>query len=387
MNKLKSFLAVLTLLIVYSFFYVGMWLVDENTVIESEGRKVTKFHRLSSLKKKDIRKFFVEMDNYIADRILFKDALFRLISPIYKTYFLEMNFDKAIKGNDGWYFLGNSYENIVDKHTKDLPLSKDAIGRINDFLELNKFTKSMGIDFAVVICPDKHSIYWEYFPVYLKSEEKNKRYIDKIIPVLKEKNIFVIDLYSAVMEKKNEGYLYHKSDTHWNILGAEAGFKEIYKNFEIKLLDKNLKKYNDLPKYEIKKASSISGDLIRIGGFYNTGFENNDNYQLTYLNDYVVKWIVKNGEEIKKISKPRWIANPKETTPISPLAMRNEYAANNLKLVVIGDSFFTSLVPFFNASFSEIIYINDYFSMKEKIALIKKVKPDMVIWEKVERRV
>ena len=54
MNKLKSFLAVLTLLIVYSFFYVGMWLVDENTVIESEGRKVTKFHRLSSLKKKDM---------------------------------------------------------------------------------------------------------------------------------------------------------------------------------------------------------------------------------------------------------------------------------------------------------------------------------------------
>jgi len=74
--------------------------------------------------------------------------------------------DKVITGKDGWYFLGNSYNNVysasigVQKYTpEDIKKTSDKI------IEMKRFCDSLGIKFYYFPAPNSNTIYKEYLPI------------------------------------------------------------------------------------------------------------------------------------------------------------------------------------------------------------------------------
>ena len=82
MNKVKTIFTILILVVFCGFFFIGSLFVNSETVLDSERRKVTGFHMLTSLKKQEIKDFFSRLDLFIADRLLFwrKSPLFPVFS-------------------------------------------------------------------------------------------------------------------------------------------------------------------------------------------------------------------------------------------------------------------------------------------------------------------
>lgn len=381
MNKIKTALSILILLAFCGFFYIGALFVNTDTVLTSEKRKVTPFQMLTSLKKQEIKDFFSRMDLFVADRLLFKDQIFEAVSVMYGNYFFDFDIRNAIKGKDGWYFLGNSFQDVINKHVADIPeVRKETIIHIQQMDRLNRLAKSLNSSFLYVIAPDKHGIYHEYLPDYLaRKNAVEHRYAAKAIPMLSEKDILVVDLYDVLKSKKKLGNLYYRTDTHWNMLGASIGFEEIYQKIKIAAPHR---KWRNIGEYSLKSMPSVDGDLISIGGFYNVSLKDDDNFALIYKTDSPVIWKIDGKKEIGLLSKGKEINSAKADNPIE---MHNPNAMNKIKLVVIGDSFFTALSPFFNASFSDIVYIAHTIPIEDQERVIQKFKPDIVVYETVER--
>ena len=384
MNKIKTFFSILILVVFCGFLFIGYLFVNSETVLTSERRKVTGFHMLTSLKKQEIKDFFSRLDLFIADRLLFKDRIFKTVSALHADYFFDFDISKAVKGKENWYFIGNSFGRVIDKHTADIPSpGRETLAHIQEMAELKEFAGSLDSAFFYVICPDKHGIYHEYLPDYLagKNHEEH-RYVNKVIPLLRADKINVIDLYSIIKSSKQAGNLYYRTDTHWNMLGASIGFDEIYRTMEVKLPDGKLKDMARLPKYSLEKIPSTNGDLVSIGGFYSAALKDDDNYALVYKPDSGIVWKIDGKEQTGPVSKGKLINNAKAGNPIG---MHNPNAINKMKLVVIGDSFFEALSPFFNASFSDIVYITHAIPVQDKKHVIRKFRPDVVVYETVER--
>lgn len=105
---------------------------------------------------------------------------------------------------------------------------------------------------------------------------------------------------------------------------------------------------------------------------------------MTYEPDSTIVWTIDGKEEVAPVSRGKLINNAKAENPIK---MHNQNAANKMKLVVIGDSFFQALSPFFNASFSDIVYIAHTIPIHDQEQVIQKFKPDIVVYETVERHI
>ena len=383
-------MAAFILLVFSGMFFVGAWFVNSDTVIESEGRKATKFYKPVSMKKREIMKFFSELDKFITDRLLFKDAIFRSVSLVLTNHFFDFDIEKAFAGKEEWYFLGNSSDRVLDKHIRNLAIQEESFKKVDELAVLNEMSQSIGADFAVVICPDKHAIYGEYFPDYIKHmwDKSSGRYVAQVADLLRNRHVLVIDLFDPVYAGKQTGIVFHRTDTHWNILGASTGFETMYRDLHSHLKYARIREYAGFPEFVLEKTASMqNGDLVRIGGFYNVRLGNDDNYKVVFTEDYPIQWTVNGRQETAPVSKMRWTANPQETSFAHPLEMKNAHAFNKMQVVVICDSFMMALSPFFNAAFSDIVYISDGLSVKEKQAIIRKYKPELVIYEAVGRRV
>ena len=108
MNKVKTIFTILILVVFCGFFFIGSLFVNFETVLDSERRKVTGFHMLTSLKKQEIKDFFFRLDLFIADRLLFKDRIFKTVSTLHADYFFDFDINKAVmsnvSGRPAWFF-------------------------------------------------------------------------------------------------------------------------------------------------------------------------------------------------------------------------------------------------------------------------------------------
>lgn len=377
MKKLQTILATLVITLSSCLFFIGVFFVQPDTILLTEMRTVAPFPHFNSNTERPVKDFFQSLDAYIADRLIFKDVIFKKVSSLYSVYFYQYDSAKSVRGTDGWLFLGNSFMNVIDKHVKDVPLDPQRTEYlINHLTQMQATATKNGAAYAVLVCPDKHGIYYEYLPKYLRIN-KQWRYAEKVITAVKERGIPVFDMFADVISKKNTVLLYYRTDTHWNILGAEAGFSGAYKWLQNDILKTSLGK---MPRYSFTAAPLHGGDLVSIGGYYGLPLQEGDAYNFVLENADSVLW-KKNGIETEdSIFKGirGWEGQYKES-------MHNKNAVNHLRVVIFCDSFFSNLAPFFNAAFSDILYISQGMPFQDKLQAIDEFKPDLVISEYVER--
>ena len=385
----KSFKSkVITLIsaaLVISFFAIPIvGIISSNQdIIESENRRIYQFPEIS-IKSLSSKKFLYELSKYFEDRLLFRFSLNSLTEPVYnKKFFKGFEANKqglAIEGLDNWLFL--SSDKYYKQHTEDVPFNsqrqKFIVNKIKKVQDL-----AQGVPTYIIVGPDKLGIYPEKAVPWIGHPGKY-RLANKKIQFMQEQGLTVLDNYALLKEHKKDGILYYLGDTHWNQYAANLAFNSNMETILGKDFVKKPYKYN----WSIRKSGDLGNGF---GGYENSYVYDCAIFYLDKQDDLTVK-------AYKQLQVPYFESIQKELTggnipnyhPFEDVIETINLKAPIKKTVVIyADSFYHAGYRIFcEGIFEHIITIHHNALIEEKAIaqdIIKKFKPDLILYECVER--
>lgn len=301
------------------------------------------------------KKPFEMFDNYYKYNFAFRKMLSRQFLDL-KANISEGSStlpDKVIAGKDGWYFLGNSYNNVYSASLGVETYPEKAITKTTDKVaEMKRFCDSLGIKFYFFSPPNSHTIYKEYLPIKANNAPRE---FDLVKAELKKGKADMIDVRNDLFEAKKERVIYYKTDSHWNAHGALIGVQGLLKTIQKDFPQTRIVQKED---YNIKTVVTNQLDLTKSLGIF---VDEN-----AYVFDAKVKsTAVIQHDTINKIAIAR-MKNPKK--PYKGLMYRDSYAV--------------FMVPFLDEVFGDMTY---FWSSKFLKHQILAEKPDFVVFEVVER--
>lgn len=159
------------------------------------------------------------VESYINDHAAFRNRFLTLNSFLNLKLFNYADSLDVIKGKDGWYFYsaGTSVEDFLGINRfseEDLSLITERLQTASDYCE------EQGIEFIVLLAPNKENVYSEYLPGgYERVDSPTRR--EQLIDCLRQNStVNVVDPFPYLAENRDYQW-YFKTDTHWN---DAAGF-------------------------------------------------------------------------------------------------------------------------------------------------------------------
>lgn len=297
----------------------------------------------------------------------------------YTLFGYSLNKERVIIGKDGFLFLGNHHENVLDKTSGAYRPSDKDIDKWTDKLRsVQQWYEERDIVFAIAIAPNKHTIYREKLPDWIKPAQK--MITDDIVEHSRSKKINIVDLRDELLAHKKNGDLYYKTDTHWNLKGASIGYRSI-----ISYLNRSLRTSVDLPDFILLDGRKGGGDLahmLKISSLLNKDLETHYSYKFGKTHDICRGNINKATGAIGPCKKTK---NPIMRINGKPQYMLNKTISGN-KLLWLGDSFSSAPSQLFNSSFNTLWKWHYGHISGEKLAdFVLKNKPDIVLYQVVER--
>jgi hypothetical protein len=171
----------------------------------------------------------------------------------------------------------------------------------------------------------------------------------------------------AIEEVKKGQQVYDKGDSHWNEYGAYSGYRV--------LMD------------EMLKNTKADGIKVATANDLLPGFKENEWPDLFKILDPSKK---DTTLTLDFIIPPNIVNIPNKLTPpqyhFNPSFYEYRYLNNSgaKKVIIIRDSYMNRMIKFCNYSFKETIYL---WSGTIDMNIIKAEKPDIVIFESVEREI
>lgn len=189
------------------------------------------------------------------------------------------------------------------------------------------------------------------------------------------KTIYPIDELQKLAEYK---HLYYKTDTHWNVLGAEQTFY---------ILMNKISDYKNINFVPNKDYALIPYENTSVGDFKYMGVSkfylfNEPAYSFKSLHSNKIFWKTDNQENYKE----KYLDDVKTETHQKKEYMINYMASNETKILLIHDSFGANLSYFFNLNLKNVMYLSYYDNDTMEIEnAINEFKPDLIIYELIER--
>ena len=306
-------------------------------------------------------RLFAECDNYLQDHMGFREALIYFDSKNPLKIEVSTNFDRAIKGKDGWFFFTDpAYgNNLLDFYKRNL-LNDE---QLNDFLhsikEITSWCDQNNIKYIFLIGPNKHSVYPEFYPF---DRPKGMTRTDQLTEIFHKLDVPYIYPRDYLISKKPDYNfpLYYQTDTHWNLEGAYLTYN-LLKDEIISLFPQT--KFPNPPYKRVISESTNFGDLLPILNLKES--------KCTIV-DYNLEGKQKTDYYTYLKNEDQGGIHTKGNNPDLPRA------------IVFRDSFFVALEPFVSPLFSEVDYIWKPFNDSYKNYILE-YKPDIIIFESVER--
>ena len=352
----------LTPLLIILFISAAALIQPDRKLSKLENRKLKTYGEID-FKIKDFHNVPGEIDDYIKDQAFLKDSMFALYSRFKLSIGDSPSKDVTI-GKDGWLYLGSphsqNYPDLMGLSNKIMPQPKpDAYIHQKDVFK--NYLSSQGIQYLLVIAPDKPTIYPEYLPERYQQFQKKKILFSENVSnqfskVLGESFIYLKDPLLNAKESIKMHQLYFRSDTHWNMFGAAVA--EAFIATRIASMFPALDLGSDSFDPKLISKNSFLGDL---GGFTGTTYKIDDVVWLTSKEpDCHENSIGKNG--ISCISQDR-----------------------SLKILLLRDSFSEYLKPQLAMRYKELVLVSERPDLDRLKELIIDTKPDLVIEQIVER--
>lgn len=199
------------------------------------------------------------------------------------------------------------------------------------------FENERDIDFFITSLPNKEVIYEENMPDTIARVNEVSRSEQVAEYILKNTDLTYVYPKKQLLEAKDKYQIYYSTDTHWNQLGAFIGMQEIMKAA--------YGTYADIESVSFRVDSeTFAGDLATIAGVTED-----------YSQDTVYVF---------------------EKESADPAQYRDEVC------FVVGDSFSGFLSTIAKGYYKEVhwIYTRDF-----TMDMVDELKPDVIIWETVER--
>jgi len=345
------------------FLFLPLIFTDEQTESMIERRKLCPFPELK-WNLSTLINFPEKFEKFFADHFGFRDDLAKWYYLLSIMVGSPPN-SKITVGRDGWYFWGEDLSNMEDYRKND-PLTPIQLWQWKSILETNfQYLKRKGIHYLVVIPPEKHSIYGEYYPSHVTRVGRQSR-LDQFLDYMKNSEVPILDLRQKLIQAKSEGQLFYKTDTHWNSFGAAIAQYEIMQYIT--------KLYPGISpiQYHAKDFSWSTGKVGDIGQMLNLQDHLKEQNFPTLRNPLTGC----DRTELKELTENKW------DTPF--MTTCNSTAPSAL---IFRDSMFTLLQPYISQYFSKALYINpgwqlDFDTLER---YVEQYSPDIVIQERVER--
>lgn len=332
----KNIIIVIFLTII-SINFMLFFIIRKHDIDSIENKEKLKFPTYDSL---GYSGFMTNYEAYFNNHFPYKYAYIKPLNYFKKVLLKSFNAnDKVIIGKNGWLFYNSSiYDSLgLNEYCGYYQWNKNQIEQvISNVKTIHHFCIKNKIQFQLLICPSKQSIYSEFLPNYYNKKYDNR--YDQLYHAFPE----FINLKNHLLayKKTSTKLLYYKTDTHWNLLaGALTG----------RLLSQKLQQF--FPNIANFKSISIKDSILSVG--------NDLANMLALKNCYTDTFYRINFNETNKNKIPH--------------------------LMIVNDSFLEALMPSLNQLFFKITTRQLYTDGIPSPELLLKEKPDVLIIELTER--
>ena len=347
-------------------FIIGLFLPLGLTHNRKES--VTEKRRLADFPKlewspKALTEFPSQFDLFFKDHFGLREQLTQIYS-LYSVLLKSSSNPKVMIGVDDWLFYVNPGEgNSLEDYRQNDPLTLDELRNWKIGLEeKHVWLKQQGILYLFIVMPDKHSIYPEYMPEHIRQVGMQTR-LDQLIDYMKYSEVPVLDLRPTLLQAKQQGQIFYKTDTHWNDFGAAIAQHEILRAIQKFYPNLNPRNYSW---QDFRLTEYKSGDIANM------------------LN---ISYFLK--EMVPELRQPLPICDQHivEMHPEDQMKATffTDCRTDSPRVLIFRDSFFTALQPYISQHFAKTVYVWEWPDLN----LIKKYQqsnqPNIVIEARVER--
>jgi len=377
-----TFLLFITVITVYS-----------PTEVTSEQRPLTVFPSLPSTVT-DLQAFFQQIDNWATDRMHYR----QLLISEFNKYRLKLGLSplhNVMAGRDRWLFYTKDGE-LEDARGTTVFTPTELAHWKAYLLYRNQIIQQRGATFVFVLLPNKSTVYADYLPAHL-TQLSNQTRLQQLSDAMKDTPVTVVDARPILLSAKQQGaQVFLKSDTHWNLLGANfvqfAIAKELTKTHPT--ITPILYSYHNATAEEYLQLRHPS-DLNFLMGLQETDHgpivpvvENIGRCTDQANPEGIRIWPLALGDCSRKVPSrvaEHWSHLTEEHR--ASLFRSTDNPDRQLSLLMIHDSFFEMLQPFFSNQFKHVDYvgIGRPIEMGAWDAMLDIARPDIVIEEMIER--
>lgn len=261
---------------------------------------------------------------------------------------------KVLVGKEGWLFLQNDTNRVVEQNNGTLKLSASEMDHWLLTLKMRfAMLESQNRKYYFLIAPNKESIYPEYLPDDYEITEE--RLVYQLMDACKQHNIPLYFPIDALQAYKPKYQLYPCVNTHWNGIGGFIAYE---------YLMNIIKKDIAIPIVSWDEITFVEEETsLDLGN------------KLNPPRTSVFSW--------GRVKQPQArIAYDNKVINSGHVQVSVNQNANLPTAAVFHDSFIEFLLPYLMESFSNI---HLFHTPSLDFDLIEKIKPDVVISEMVER--
>jgi alginate O-acetyltransferase complex protein AlgJ len=257
---------------------------------------------------------------------------------------------KYIRGKNGWLFLDEDANRVLDQHTGQLQFTPAELDRWRRVLENRvAWLAQRGMPYHFLVAPNAHAVYEEHLPDDVKTS--SERPVLQLLGHLQQTGSDAGLIYPLEqLRRRREQAVYPRTATHWSELGAFIAY-EVLMDEVVKTLDVPRLSEDDIEWVE----EEIGGDL----GFKLDPVE----YSALVYGD------------LKVPHRARLVSDNRVKRNGRRVEFEGDPDAAHTCLVV-ADSFAVRVVPFLAESFRRLVFAHiptlDY-------ALVEEVRPDIVL--------
>ncbi len=331
--------------------------INNDEIDDIENRRLAKFPALK-IDDEYNEQFTSDVEEWLNDRFGLR-RFYLEVDEFLKSVFQpnRIENEKAFLGKDGWLFY-KMFDSVENYQGINLYTEEELQNAVNNIISKNEWLESQGIEYYIMISPDKNLVYGEYYPDYINKVSDNHKY-KQLSESLKGSGVNFFTPYDKLMDEKKNNILYYKGDTHWNELGAFYGYEtlmnEIVKDFP------NVVPLT-LDDFEVDETDVVKKDLINVLGYEVDGG----------MHPTLKKKVPYNYEVLLDDRTQQGIIT------------HNPNA--ELDVFICRDSYINAMEPYLEETF-ENVEIRYYQTVEDNQDYIKENKPDIVIETFVGRNI